>query len=150
MAGVKPIFRTAPRSRPRFLTYHEAYSRPFGTPGSPVEALRGPGFTLMSVQTRYMPESVRSSDTSRFIVGDVAFVTPPPEASPALLPRITARGDFKSVTYGRFLDERRKHPELSPTDITNRLFYEEDGVLFVGKKLFKYPAEKKDASVYLN
>ena len=28
----------------------------------------------------------------------------------------------------------------------NRLFYEEDGVLFVGKKLFKYPAEKKDAS----
>ena len=37
---------------------------------------------------------------------------------------------------------------LLPEGLTypNRLFYEEEGVLFVGKKLFKYPAEKKDIS----
>ena len=69
---------------------------------------------------------------------------------------------FNSIIIDRFTSEipplnkvEPKHPELEGLrpvitllpeglDYPNRLFTEEDGVLFVGKKLFKYPADKKD------
>ena len=71
---------------------------------------------------------------------------------------------FNNIIINRFTSEipplnkeKPVHPELEglrpvitllPEGLTypNRLFYEEDGVLFVGKKLFKYPADKKNAS----
>ena len=71
---------------------------------------------------------------------------------------------FNNIIIDRFTSEipplekvELAHPELEglkpvitllPEGLVypNRLFTEEDGVLFVGRKLFKYPAEKKETS----
>lgn len=117
-------------------------------------------FFCNPVQTLSIPDNVKSVDSAAFgscksletvhIGSGLINIDSGAFLGCEMLANITVDKDnpkYKSIdniVVGRNTSDIELLPENAK--IPNRVIYEQDGVLFVGKRLFRYPAEKLDKS----